>query len=155
MRKFIFALMIIAAVFTFAVSAKAQHAPVQYTHEHAMNAVYSEWTVPYAQQGALLSLQMLGITNAATVAVQHIATYASGKAVTNAVEATAANSTLYVYPSAYIAPVTTYYVTNDVILTATSTPVKPVWLGAGDRISFVLSATNSAMTAVIKTSKGD
>ena len=131
--------------------ARAQGAPVLYAHSHTLNAVYSEWTVPYHQDGALLSLQALGITNSATVAVNHITTYETGKALTNTVESALAVNTLYVYPERYQPPQSVC--TNTTIGTViTTTPVKPVYLTAGDRISFVLSATNSPMTVIIKTS---
>lgn len=106
------------------------------------------WPVPALENGCLLSLQVVGVTNAATVAVKHIVPYGSGGAVTNTVETAAANGTLYVYPADYVPPVTAYYVTNDVILTAVSAPPKPVWLVPGDFLLFTLSATNTAATVL-------
>jgi hypothetical protein len=152
MHKYIIALLF-AGICSFCClqPARAQAAPAQYVHSHALNAVYSEWTVPYHQDGALLSLQALGITNSATVAVNHITTYETGKALTNTVESALAVNTLYVYPERYQPPqsVCTNTTTGTVI---TTTPVKPVYLTAGDRLSFVLSATNSPMTVIIKPS---
>lgn len=150
MKKYFIALLF-AGICSILQPAIAQVAPVQYVHPHTLNAVYSEWTVPYHQEGSLLSLQALGITNSATVAIKHITTYATGKALTNTVEAALAVNTLYVYPATYQPPqsVCTNTTTGTVI---TTTPVKPVYLTAGDRISFVLSATNSPATVIIKTS---
>jgi hypothetical protein len=148
MRKYL----IMLAVATCASLAVAQHVPVQYVHTHTNRSVNSSWTVPARQNGALLSLQMLGITNSATVYVRHISPYSSTASVTNAIETAAAVNTRYVYPSAYVPPVTAYYVTNNVILTATSTPVKPFWLSAGDKLHFPLSSTTSPMTVLINTS---
>jgi hypothetical protein len=83
MHKYIIALLfaVICSIFCLQ-PARAQGAPVLYAHSHTLNAVYSEWTVPYRQNGALLSLQALGITNSATVAIKHITTYATGLALT-------------------------------------------------------------------------
>jgi hypothetical protein len=102
------------------------------------------WPVPALENGCLLSLQVVGVTNAATVAVKHIIPYGSGGAVTNTVETAAANGTLYVYPADYVP----YYVTNGVILTTSNLPPKPVWLVPGDFLLFTLSATNTAATVL-------
>jgi hypothetical protein len=127
--------------------------PVQYAVDIPVSdvAADTEWTVPLRQYGSLLTLQALGAGSAETLAVKHVSTYAAGKAVTNTVETAAARNTLLVYPTEYVPPITTYYVTNDVILTATSTPVKPVHVQPGDKFLLRLSATNASTTVIIKT----
>ncbi len=135
-----------AAVAGLAVSAQT---PVQYALDiPAANAAQdTEWTVPLRQDGALLAWQALGAGSAETLSLKHISTYASGKAYTNTVETAAARDTLHTYPVQYVAP--QYYATNDVILV--TTPKAPLYLQAGDRLSFRLSATNATATVIIKT----
>ena len=97
------------------------------------------WTVPAGMSGALLSLQAVGITNSATLAVSHIIPYTGGS-ITNAIESTAAGGTLLAYASAY--------------LSASNTPAKPVWLCRGDSLVFTASAANgSPATIVIRAAK--
>jgi hypothetical protein len=145
---------IIAIALLFACLCSSLHAaPVQYALDIPASAVAAptEFTVPYYQDGTLLSWQALGAGSAETLAVKHITTYAAGKALTNSVETAAARNVLIVYPERYQPPqsVCTNTTTGTVI---TTTPVKPVYLMAGDRISFQLSATNATTTVIIKTS---
>lgn len=124
--------------------------PSQYTVAVPADSTSVTWTVPTFQNGRLLSMQMLASTSTVTVAVNHVSTYAAGTYVTNAIETAAAASTLHAYPSAYIPAVTQYYSTNNVILTATSTALKPSWLIPGDRLTFVLSDTNQSANIIVK-----
>jgi len=124
--------------------------PSQYTIAVPADSTSVTWTVPTFQNGRLLSMQMLASTSSVTVAVSHVSTYAAGTYVTNAVETAAVASTLHAYPSVYIPAVTQYYVTNNVILTATSTALKPTWLIPGDRLTFVLSDTNQSASVILK-----
>jgi hypothetical protein len=124
--------------------------PAQHVVPVPADSTSVTWTVPGLQNGRLLSMQMLASTSTVTVAVNHVSTYTTGIDVTNAIETAAVASTLYAYPSYYIPPVTSYYVTNDVILTATSTALKPTWLIPGDRLTFVLSDTNQSASVIIK-----
>jgi hypothetical protein len=147
MHKYIIALMLVG------VCSILQAAPAQYALDIPASAVAAptEFTVPYHQDGALLSWQALGAGSAETLAVKHITTYEAGKALTNSVETAAARNVLIVYPATYQPPqsVCTNTTTGTVI---TTTPVKPVYLMAGDRLSFQLSATNATTTVIIKTS---
>jgi hypothetical protein len=124
--------------------------PTQYVLAVPADSTSVTWTVPGLQNGRLLSMQMLASTSTVTVAVNHVSTYDTGLYVTNAVETAAAASTLYAYPSAYIPAVTQYYSTNNVVLTATSTALKPTWLIPGDRLTFVLSDTNQSASVILK-----
>lgn len=124
--------------------------PSQYTVAVPADSTSVTWTVPTFQNGLLLSMQMLASTSTVTVAVNHVSTYSAGAYVTNAIETAAVASTLYAYPSAYIPAVTQYYSTNNVVLTATSTALKPTWLIPGDRLTFVLSDTNQSATVIVR-----
>jgi hypothetical protein len=124
--------------------------PTQYVLPVPADSTSVTWTVPGLQNGRLLSMQTFASTSTVTVAVSHLSTYDTSKVATNAIETAAVASTLYAYPSYYIPPVTSYYVTNDVILTATSTALKPTWLIPGDRLTFVLSDTNQSASVIIK-----
>jgi len=124
--------------------------PSQYVVPIPADSTSVTWTVPTFQNGRLLSMQMLASTSTVTVAVNHVSTYGTGTYVTNAVETAAAASTLHAYPSAYIPAVTQYYSTNNVVLTATSTALKPTWLIPGDRLTFVLSDTNQSANIIVK-----
>ena len=124
--------------------------PAQYVVPVPAKSTSVTWTVPGLQNGRLLSMQMLASTSTVTVAVNHVTTYDTAKYVTNAVESAAVASTLYAYPSEYRPAVTQYYVTNNVILSATSTALKPTWLIPGDRLTFVLSDTNQSASVILK-----
>jgi len=158
MRKFIsHALALLMAVAAVAPLRAAAQAAVQYSLDIAASdvAAATEWTVPYRQDGALLAWQALEAGSDETLAVKHISTYAAGKAYTNDVETAAARNTLHVYPVQYQAPLSYGYATSDVPVVVTSTPVKPVYLQAGDKLTFQLSATNAAATVIIKTTLRD
>lgn len=124
--------------------------PAQYVVAVPADSTSVTWTVPGLQNGHLLSMQMLASTSTVTVAVNHVTTYDTGLYVTNAVESAAAVTTVYNYPSAYIPPITSYYVSNNVLLTATSTALQPTWLIPGDRLTFVLSDTNQSASVILK-----
>lgn len=145
MRKFIIMAALAAG---FGLAAVAQ-TPVQYylPIPAANVAQDTEWTVPLRQDGALLAWQALDAGSAETLSLKHISVYATGKAYTNTIESAAARNTLHVYPVQYLPP--QYYATNDVIFA--TTPKTPVYLQAGDRLSFRLSATNATTTVIIKT----
>lgn len=131
--------------------ADAQQIPAQHTQAIAINAPGATlWPVPALENGALLSLNVINITNSATVAVSHIQRVSATRYITNTVEAALAGDTLTFYKTEYQPAYTQYYSTNNLILTASSAAVKPVWLIPGDYLSFTLSATNSAATAVIR-----
>jgi len=124
--------------------------PAQYVLAVPADSTSVTWTVPGLQNGRLLSMQMLASTSTVTMAVGHVSEYATSLYVTNAIETAAVASTLYAYPVAYIPPVTSYYVSNNVVLSATSTALKPTWLIPGDRLRFVLSDTNQSASVIIK-----
>lgn len=130
-----------AAALTLGVSALTALAQAQ-PSSHEVPIVWGDantvWAVPALENGVLWSVQIGGITNAATVAVKHLVPYGSGSYWTNTVEAAAANGTLYTY-SAF--PV----YTNTVQI------AKPTLLVPGDKVLFTLSATNTSATAVIRT----
>ncbi len=130
------------------VPAAAQSAPARYEVPLAYGAGSAVWDVPALQNGRLLALQASGVTNGATVAVRHLVPHAGGYH-TNTVESALAPGALYAYPEQYVAPVTAYYVTNGVVLSATSSPPKPVVLVPGDRLTFALSATNASARITI------
>lgn len=136
-------LMTLAAMLSCAALAYAQQIPATENVEvpygtHVAGSASVNWPVPSLGNGRLLTLQPMGITNAATVAVYHLVPYGSGRYITNAVEAAAANGTLY----AYVGDAT--YTTNTVQV------AKPVWLVPGDYLRFVLSDTNGQATVVLR-----
>jgi hypothetical protein len=168
MQKFIRLMAVMAFALCVGI-AHAQVAPNQYTVAITSGATVATWECPVQQYGALLSVQSLGLTNSQTLAVAHISTYATGKAYTNTVETALAAATLSVYPQAYMpvgltytAPMISSYVrTNDVVqsttntitFTASTSPVKPVWLIPGDKLLLTISAVNTGDAyVVLKTS---
>jgi hypothetical protein len=148
-RMFLCGLMAVALV-GMVDRAHAQPAPYSDTAVLAIGQTVVDWDVPAATYGPLLSLQALGLTNAATLKVDHLVSYGNGTWVTNAVEAAAAQTTLHVYPAEYLAP--QYYCTNTTTgTTLVTTPVKPVWLVPGDKLRFTASAAHgSAGTVIIR-----
>jgi hypothetical protein len=157
MRKFIIAIAALCAIaLASAPAAQAQNA-VQYPLAITASdvAAATEWTVPYRQDGALLTWQALGAGSAETVEVKHISAYSATAAYTNTIETAAARNTLHAYPTAYVPPLTYAFATSDVPVTVTSTPPKPVFLQAGDKLTFKLSATNASSVVIIKTTLRD
>lgn len=127
-RMFSFVMMVCAMI--GAVNhARAQIAPYQSVATLSASSTSVIWDAPAATYGPLLSLQALGLTNAATLKVDHIIAVTSAMSITNAVETAAAGDTLLAYPSSAV-------YTNGVI------SVKPVWLVPGDKLLFTASAAN-------------
>lgn len=143
---FLFSLCCLSGV--IGLTAPAQ-TPVQVQATIGVNDTVVDWTVPSGAYGPLLSLQITGLANAATLKVEHLVAFTGG-IFTNAIEATAAADTLLVYPAAYVAPQT--YVTNDLVLV--TSPVKPIYLARGDKLRFTPSATNGAAKVVMRVGVG-
>lgn len=118
-------------------SAPAQAVPSSHEIAITWGDANTLWPVPALENGPLWSLQIGGVTNAATVAVKHLVPYGTGAYFTNTVEAAAASGTLYTY-----SPVPVY--------TGTVQVVKSTLLVPGDYLLFTLSATNTAATAVLR-----
>jgi hypothetical protein len=135
-------------------AAHAQYAPVASVQAVSTNGTSAVWDAPSGVVGPLLEFQSYGLTNSGVTAVRHVTSYGYGGnavIVTNTVEATAAANTRYAYPLHYVPPITSYYVTNDVILSAISTPVKPVLIGPGDKLLFALTGeTNTLARFLVK-----
>ena len=156
MRKFIIAIAALCAIaLASAPAAQAQNA-VQYPLAITASdvAAATEWTVPYRQDGALLTWQALGAGSAETVEVKHISAYSATAAYTNTIETAAARNTLHAYPTAYVPPQSVC--TNTTLgVVITTSPIKPVFLQAGDKLTFKLSATNASSVVIIKTTLRD
>lgn len=146
MRKtnMIIAMLAVAGILAAVAPAPAQLLPIQAQTAITSGATTVDWAVPAGAYGPLLSLHARGLTNAATLKVEHLVPYTGG-IFTNTVEAAAAGDTLLVYPPAYV-PVQ-YYVTNNVILA--SSPPKPVLLARGDSLRFTVTAANSVSAPIV------
>lgn len=130
-------LILMAATLCIICAAQAQPAPYTSRAVIPADAAVAVWSAPSVTYGPLLSIQTRDL-GANTLKVDHLIAIPGGGVLTNAVEASAANATLHVYPSQYSPP--QYYATGDVALA--SSPVKPVWLTPGDKLLFTSSATN-------------
>lgn len=140
--------MLAVAVIGAVEHARAQAAPYQSVATIAAGETTVNWQAPADTYGPLLSLQAIGLTNGATLKVEHIIPYTSTANITNTVETAAAGATLLVYPPGYIAPQSVC--TNTTLgVVITTSPVKPVYLNPGDKLRFTASLTNGPTAARI------
>ena len=110
----------------------AAQTPVQVQADIGVNDTVVNWTVPANTYGPLLTLQVTGLANDATLKVEQVIAY-SGGIMTNVVTAAAAVDTRLLYPV---------------------TGTNPVWLARGDILRFTPSATNGAAKVVMRVGVG-